>query len=795
MPANLTRTQQKQIKAVVDRAKKDNGVPQTAQQSIPFQRMFPDGVCRVTDNYYTKTIQFQDINYQLAQQEDKTAIFDEWCSFLNFFDSSIHFELSFMNMSTDAESFEKSIRIPYRKDDFNQIRAEYSQMLRKQLAQGNNGLTKTKFLTFGIEADSMKQAKPRLNHIENDLLNNFRRLGVVAHTLNGKERLHLMHSMFHVGDNDKFIFDWKWLVNSGLSVKDFIAPTSFAFKGSRTFQMGSLYGAMSYLAITASDLSDRMLADFLDMESSQIVTMHIQSVDQTAAIKTIKHTITELDRSKIEEQKKAVRSGYDMDIIPSDLATYGKDAKALLKELQSQNERMFMMTMLVMNTGRTEQELETNVFQAQSLAQKHNCNLRRLDFQQENALMSSLPLAYNQIDIHRGLTTSSTAIFVPFTTQELFQTGEEALYYGLNALSNNLIMVDRKKLKNPNGLILGTPGSGKSFSAKREITNAFLVTDDDVIICDPESEYSPLVNKLNGQCIVISPSSSQYINPMDINANYSEEDNPVALKADFILSLCELIVGGKDGLQPVEKTVIDRCVHQIYQNYFNDPKPENMPILEDLYNALLEQEEKEARHVATALEIYVKGSLNLFNHRTNVDIHNRLVCYDIKQLGKQLKKIGMLVVQDQVWGRVTTNRNAGKATRYYMDEFHLLLKEEQTAAYSVEIWKRFRKWGGIPTGITQNVKDMLRSPEIANILENSDFIYMLNQASDDRNILAQRLNISPHQLSYVTNSGEGEGLLFYGNVILPFVDRFPTDLELYRIMTTKLSEVQDEKEV
>ena len=795
MPANLTRTQQKQIKAVVDRAKKDNGVPQTAQQSIPFQRMFPDGVCRVNDNYYTKTIQFQDINYQLAQQEDKTAIFDEWCSFLNFFDSSIHFELSFMNMSTDAESFEKSIRIPYRKDDFNQIRAEYSQMLRKQLAQGNNGLTKTKFLTFGIEADSMKQAKPRLNHIENDLLNNFRRLGVVAHTLNGKERLHLMHSMFHMGDNDKFIFDWKWLVNSGLSVKDFIAPTSFAFKGSRTFQMGSLYGAMSYLAITASDLSDRMLADFLDMESSQIVTMHIQSVDQTAAIKTIKHTITELDRSKIEEQKKAVRSGYDMDIIPSDLATYGKDAKALLKELQSQNERMFMMTMLVMKTGRTEQELETNVFQAQSLAQKHNCNLRRLDFQQENALMSSLPLAYNQINIHRGLTTSSTAIFVPFTTQELFQTGEEALYYGLNALSNNLIMVDRKKLKNPNGLILGTPGSGKSFSAKREITNAFLVTDDDVIICDPESEYSPLVNKLNGQCIVISPSSSQYINPMDINANYSEEDNPVALKADFILSLCELIVGGKDGLQPVEKTVIDRCVHQIYQNYFNDPKPENMPILEDLYNALLEQEEKEARHVATALEIYVKGSLNLFNHRTNVDIHNRLVCYDIKQLGKQLKKIGMLVVQDQVWGRVTTNRNAGKATRYYMDEFHLLLKEEQTAAYSVEIWKRFRKWGGIPTGITQNVKDMLRSPEIANILENSDFIYMLNQASDDRNILAQRLNISPHQLSYVTNSGEGEGLLFYGNVILPFVDRFPTDLELYRIMTTKLSEVQDEKEV
>ena len=782
------------MQEIIERAKRDDGIPRTAQQSIPFQRMFPDGICRVNDRYYTKTIQYQDINYQLAQQEDKTAIFEEWCSFLNFFDSSIHFELSFMNMATDAEVFEKNIRIPLRNDHFNSVRSEYSQMLKTQLAQGNNGLTKTKYITFGIEAESMREAKPRLDHVQTNLMNNFKRLGVVAKVLNGKDRLQLMHAMFHMGDNDRFYFDWSWLVGSGLSVKDFIAPTSFSFPGGRTFTMGSLYGAMSYLQITASDLSDQLLKDFLDMETSEIVTMHIQSVDQTAAIKQIKHTITELDRSKIEEQKKAVRAGYDMDIIPSDLATYGKDAKALLKELQSQNERMFLITFLIMNTGKTEQELENNVFQASSIAQKHNCNLRRLDFQQEQGLMSSLPLANNLIEIQRALTTSSTAIFIPFTTQELFQNGDEALYYGLNALSNNLIMVDRKKLKNPNGLILGTPGSGKSFSAKREITNAFLVTDDDVIICDPEAEYTPLVNCLEGQVIKISPTSTDYINPMDINESYSEDDNPLALKADFILSLCELIVGGKEGLQPIEKTVIDRCVHQIYQHYFEDPKPENMPLLEDLYHALLQQEEKEAHRVATALEIYVKGSLNLFNHRTNVDINNRFVCYDIKELGKQLKKIGMLIVQDQVWGRVTANRSAGKTTRYYMDEFHLLLKEEQTAAYSVEIWKRFRKWGGIPTGITQNVKDLLSSREVENIFENSDFVYMLNQAAGDRQILAQQLNISPHQLSYVTHSGEGEGLLFYGNVILPFVDHFPTDLALYKIMTTKLSDISETKE-
>ena len=794
IPPNLSKEQQKQIHHIIENAKRNDEIPHTAQQSIPFQRMFPDGICRVTNQYYTKTIQYQDINYQLAQQEDKTAIFEEWCSFLNFFDSSIHFELSFMNMATDTESFEKNIRIPLRNDNFNGVRQEYSQMLKRQLAQGNNGLTKTKYITFGIEAISMKEAKPKLEHVQVNLMNNFKRLGVKARVLDGKERLQLMHAMFHMGDQEKFFFEWNWLVESGLSVKDFIAPTSFSFPGSRMFTVGDMYGAMSYLQITAPELSDQLLKDFLDMDSSQVVTMHIQSVDQTAAIRQIKHTITELDRSKIEEQKKAVRAGYDMDIIPSDLATYGNDAKSLLKELQSQNERMFLMTFLVMNTGKTKQELDNNIFQASSLAQKHNCNLRRLDFQQEQGLMSSLPLAYNQIEIQRALTTSSTAIFVPFTTQELFQSGEESLYYGLNALSNNLIMVDRKKLKNPNGLILGTPGSGKSFSAKREIANAFLVSDDDIIVCDPESEYSALVKRLNGQIIRVSPSSNQYVNPMDINECYSEEDNPVALKSDFILSLCELIVGGKEGLQPIEKTVIDRCVHQIYQKYFEDPNPDNMPLLEDLYDALMEQEEKEAHHVATALEIYVKGSLNLFNHRTNVDIQNRIVCYDIKELGKQLKKIGMLIVQDQVWGRVTANRSAGKTTRYYMDEFHLLLKEEQTASYSVEIWKRFRKWGGIPTGITQNVKDLLSSREVENIFENSDFVYMLNQAAGDRQILAQQLNISPHQLSYVTHSGEGEGLLFYGNVILPFIDRFPTDLELYRIMTTKLSEVQEAKE-
>jgi len=927
----LSRADRKQIEAAIARANRTDKKEKSAQDSIPYERMWPDGICRVADGHYTKTIQFQDINYQLSQNEDKTAIFEGWCDFLNYFDSSIQFQLSFLNLAASEETFARAINIPLQGDDFDSIRVEYTTMLQNQLARGNNGLIKTKYLTFGIDADSLKAAKPRLERIETDILNNFKRLGVAAETLDGKARLAQLHGIFHMDEQVPFRFEWDWLAPSGLSTKDFIAPSGFEFRTGKQFRMGKKYGAVSFLQILAPELNDRMLADFLDMESSLIVSLHIQSVDQIKAIKTVKRKITDLDRSKIEEQKKAVRAGYDMDIIPSDLATYGAEAKKLLQDLQSRNERMFLVTFLVLNTADNPRQLDNNVFQASSIAQKYNCQLTRLDFQQEEGLMSALPLGLNQIEIQRGLTTSSTAIFVPFTTQELFQNGKEALYYGINALSNNLIMVDRKLLKNPNGLILGTPGcfegktrilltdgstpsfaelveagiteamvkaydydtgeivdakakdiriekyvdelkvieledgtrlsctdthlimdadgqfieankitdgqrlsgghlavrvafqrltekvpvydltvpkygnfllanslivhnSGKSFSAKREIANCFLLTNDDIIICDPEAEYAPLVERLHGQVIKISPTSSNYINPMDLNLDYSDDESPLSLKSDFILSLCELIVGGKEGLQPVQKTIIDRCVRLVYQTYLNDPRPENMPILEDLYNLLRAQEEKEAQYIATALEIYVTGSLNVFNHQSNVDINNRIVCYDIKELGKQLKKIGMLVVQDQVWNRVTINRAAHKSTRYYIDEMHLLLKEEQTAAYTVEIWKRFRKWGGIPTGITQNVKDLLSSREVENIFENSDFVYMLNQAGGDRQILAKQLGISPHQLSYVTHSSEGEGLLFYGSTILPFVDHFPKDTELYRIMTTKPQELKKEDE-
>ena len=675
----------------------------TAQQSIPYHEMGRDGICRVQDKFYSKTIRFYDINYQLAQNEDKNAIFENWCDFLNYFDSTIHFQLSFINQHSNMAEYEKVIHINPQEDEFDDLRMEFAQMLNNQLAKGNNGLMRTKYITFGIEAENIREARPKLERIESDIMNNFKILGVTAYPLNGTERLQIMYETFNQDNKVPFHFSYDDVLRTGLSTKDYIAPTSFVFKNGKDFQMGGTMGAVSYLQILAPELTDKMLAEFLEMDSNLMVNFHIQSIDQMKAIKLVKSKVTDINRMKIEEQKKAVRAGYDMDIIPSDLNTYGGEAKRLLEDLQSRNERMFLVTALFLNTAETKQELENVVFQTAGIAQKYNCALKRLDYQQEQGLMSCLPLAMNLVPIKRALTTTSTAIFVPFTTQELFMGGE-SIYYGLNALSNNLIMADRKKLKNPNGLILGTPGAGKSFAAKREITNAFIVTKDDIIVCDPEGEYYPLFRAFHGQVIRISPTSHDYINPMDINLDYADDDDPLSLKSDFILSLCELVVGGKNGLEPVEKTVIDRCVRLVYQDFLSDPVPEKMPILEDLYNLLREQKEQEAQRLATALEIYVNGSLRVFNHRTNVELNNRMVCFDIKDLGKQLKKLGMLIVQDQVWNRVTINRSENKSTRYYIDEFHLLLKEEQTAAYSVEIWKRFRKWGGIPTGITQNVK-------------------------------------------------------------------------------------------
>lgn len=761
---------------------------ETAQETIPYEQMFSDGICRVKGGY-TKTILFNDLNYLLASNEEQSIIFEEYCDFLNYLDSSIFVQICIMISPISEAAANNSIRLPDISDKHGKVRKEFTDFLYEQFTKGNNGLRKMKYITFGIKSDSLKAAKPRLMRVEADLLMNFKKMGVSALPLNGYERLALLHDCFHPDASGRFCFSWEDMPRSGLSTKDYIAPSSFNFEETDCFRVGKVWGAVSFLQINPTEHSEELLHGLIGIGHPITVTINLRSMDQAKAIKEIGRLLSDLGKMRIEEEQKAFRGGY-FAALPPELKSSSEDVEVLLRDLQKRNERMFKANVLVMMTAKSQQKLETQMFSARGIAQMYNCDLKRLDYRQEQGLMSCVPIGINEVDIQRSLTTSEAAVFLPFTTQEIFMEGE-ALYYGLNALSNNMIMANRKLLKNPNGIILGIPGSGKSFAAKQEILIVFLVTRDDIIITDPEAEYFPLVSCLGGQVIKLSATSPHCVNPMDMQPDMLEGENPIALKSDFLLSLFALIMDNE--LTAQEKSIIDRCIPAVYRDYLNDPRPENMPILEDLYNLILEQAEtdEKAKNIAVALEIYVKGSLKQFNQRTNVDIQNRLVCFDIKELGNNLKAIGMLILQDQVWQRVTANRAAKRTTWFYQDEFHLLLREEQTAKYSIEIWKRFRKWGGIPTAITQNVKDFLENPQIENILDNSDFALLLSQAPGDREILEKRLGISHRQLEHVTSAPAGEGLVKSGSSIVPFVNRFPKDTELYRLMTTKPDEVKE----
>ena len=761
----------------------------SAQQTIPYVAMHPDGVCQLPGGLYTKTVEYEDINYAVASTEDQTAIFGGWSSFLNYFDSSLPFQLSFVNRRSRSANRYK-VNISTQHDDFDSIRDEFVDMLKGQIAKSNNGIERSKYITFGLPAGNVAEARPRLGRVESDVMGNFKRLGVQSQPLDGRERLAVLHGQLHPGSREPFHFAWKDIPKTGMGTKDYIAPDSFDFRDSRTFRVGRYFGAASYLQIMASELSDRLLAEILELDAELTVTLHIQTVDQLKAIKTIKGKISDIGRMKAEEQKKAVRAGYDMEILPPDLITFSKDAAELLADLQSRNERMFLLTFTVVNLAPTRQRLENDVFTVGGITQKYNCALKRLDWQQEQGFVSSLALGYNGIEIQRGMTTSSTAIFIPFMTRELRMDGQ-ALYYGMNALSHNVIMADRKKLKSANGMYLGSTGSGKSFAAKRELINVFLATSDRIVVVDPMGEYAPLVRRLGGQVIEIAPDSPNHINPMDIQLSTNDEDSPLSMKADFLLSLCELIVGGKEGLQPIEKTVIDRCVRLVYRELALGIGSGDMPLLQDLYEELLKQPEPEARRVATALELYCTGSLNLFNHPTNVQTDARVVCIVLKGMGENLRKIAMHITNEYVTSAVNTNHAEGLATWCYFDEFHILLRDPLTASYFVAVWKMLRKKGCVPSALTQNVKDLLASREIEAILDNTDFMILLSQAQSDRAILAKQLGISEHQLSYITHSNSGEGLLFYGSVTIPFVDRFPKG-EIYNLLTTRPEDMAHE---
>lgn len=785
----LTKEEKKILSARMAEIKAEGKTKGTVQNTIPYNVMYRDGICEVSENFYSMTVQFFDANYSIAEFDEQNNIFDKYCDIINLFDNTIRFQLTFENQNRSKDKLMKTVQIPQQNDEFNDIRKEYSSMLTDKLLKGSNGQSSRKFITFGIEAASYKSARAKLFGIKNDVIKGFKAFGVGAKALDGKERLETLYYSLNPYSNQSFVFDWDAMLHAGMDTKDFICPKSFKFN-KQDFETGNAYGAVWGLNILAGELSDEILRNFLEMQNLFCVNLHIEPLDQIDALKFVKKKLTNVEQMKIDEQKKASQSGYDPDILPPQIKMYIDDIEKLLADLNSKNERLFHISISIRAYAKSKKDLKLQAEMLKRICQKNNCTMFPYDYRQEQTLVSTLPLCYNDIPVSREMHTSGIAIFVPFTTKELFQDGQ-ATYYGVNTLSGNMIRANRSRLKNPNGLILGTPGSGKSFSVKREILDCFLTTTDDIIVCDPEGEYFPLVQALHGQLIRIASNSEQHINPMDISIDDYLFENPmeiIADKSDFLISLCEIIVGGRYGLSSEERSVIDKCVQRIYKNFIeSEPTAEKMPLLSDLQNEL-KKEGEVALRVSNSLEMFVNGSQNLFNHHTNIDMQNRLICFDIKELGNQLKKVGMLIVQDTVWNRVSQNREKKKITRYYIDEFHLLLKEEQTAKYSAEIWKRFRKWGGVPTGITQNVKDLLQSQEVENIFDNSDFVYMLNQASGDRDILAEKLHISKEQMEYVTNSGPGEGLIRYDKVLLPFTDHFPTNTEMYRLMTTKPSE-------
>ena len=796
----------KELRSILSGKGRKGKAPLTAQKSITFEHMYQDGVCRVTGSYYTKMVEFYDINYELLDTPGQADILQAYSELLNYFEPGIKFQLFLFNRKVNEETLVSQINIPLQDDGFDYIREEFSQMLKNQMARGNNGIIKSKYMVFGIGAGSYREAKQRLAVIETGVIKNFHNIGAPAKAMDGKERLCLLHEYFNQYSMEAFRFSYKEMALAGLGVKDYVAPPGFDFRNPCSFKSGKMYGSVFYLDMSAPRFTDGLVKKLLDIDSNITVTIHMNTADPVKALKMVKKALTNIQKTKIDEQKKAVRSGYDMDILPADITTYEKDTLELLEDLNTSNQKIINATFLITCYGRTKSSMEKLVQRVSGIIQQANCNLRNLQYLQEQGLMASAPVGCNGTGVSRGITTKSAAVLVPFSTQEIFMPAP-ALYYGLNTLSNNMVLADRKKLRTPNGMVLGTPGSGKSFSAKREILGCFLMTDDDVAICDPEGEYFPLVHALKGQVVRLATNSTDYLNPMDIQAGDIGDREALRLKSDFIITLCDMLAGGKNGLGNDEKGIIDQCIEKVYKCYFKNPLPENMPVLGDLYNELLKYEpvnvEKElameakakAVRIANSLVLYVHGSQNYFNHRTNVDSMNRIMCFDIKELGNQLKELGMLVVQDAVWNRVSRNRERRVATRYYCDEFHLLLKEKQTALYSVEIWKRFRKWGGIPTGLTQNVTDFLKSPEVEGILGNSDFIYMLNQSAPDREILAEKLGLSGKQLGYVTGAEPGSGLIIFDNAVIPFTDRYPKDTLTYKIMNTKPEEAVQQEDI
>jgi hypothetical protein len=757
-------------------------VPKGVQQAIPIRAIWPDGIFRV-GNKFSKSYRFEDINYAVASKEDKEAMFLSYSELLNSFDSGATTKITINNRRLNKADFESSILIPLKDDRLDEYRREYNRMLLDK-ATGANSIVQDKYVTVSVMKKNIEEARNYFSRIGTDLITHFSHLGSKCVELDATDRLRILHDFFRAGEETDFHFDMSTTMRKGHDFKDFICPDTFEFEKDH-FRMGNKFGRVIFLREYASYIKDSMVSELCDLNRNMMLSLDIIPIPTDEAVREVENRLLGVETNITNWQRRQNQSNNFSAVVPYDMEQQRKESKEFLDDLTTRDQRMMFAVLTMVHIADSKEQLDSDTETLLTNARKHLCQFSTLIFQQMDGLNTVLPFGLRKIDAIRTLTTESTAVFIPFRAQEISHSG--GIYYGQNVISKNMIIANRKHLLNGNSFILGVSGSGKSFTAKREIVNQILSSDDDIILIDPEREYSSLVKAMGGEIIHISATSPNHINAMDMSKDYGDGANPVILKSEFVLSLCEQLIGGHN-LGAKQKSLIDRCTASVYRTYLQSNYRDKLPTLQDFHAELLKQSEPEAQEIALAIELFTSGSLNTFAKPTNVDVNNRLICYDILDLGKQLLPIGMLVVLDSILNRITQNRAKGKNTFIIIDEIYLLFQHEYSANFLFTLWKRVRKYGAFCTGITQNVDDLLQSHTARTMLANSEFIVMLNQASTDRMELAKLLNISDLQLSYITNVDAGNGLIKVGSSLVPFTDQFPHNTKLYRLMTTKPGE-------
>jgi len=774
----------KSLRTLFKQDKEEFVVPNNVQDVIPVKRIWEDGIFLVGKNKYSKCYRFSDINYAVASKNDKEGMFLEYSELLNSFEVGATTKITILNRRLNKIDFENTILLPKNNDELDIYRDEYNKMLLDKTV-GANSITQEKYITVSVNKKDIEEARSYFNRVGADLINHFSRLGSKCVELDAVDRLRIFHSFYRTGEENLFEFDTIKTMRKGHSFKDYICPDTFEWDKDY-FKMGNKYGRVLFLKEYANYIKDTMVAELTDINRNLMMSLDVIPIPMDEAVREVENRRLGVETNITNWQRRQNANNNFSAVIPYDLEQQRNESKEFLDDLTTRDQRMFVSVLTLVHTADTKEQLDTDTESILTTARKHLCQLAILKWQQMDGLNTAMPFGVRKINTLRTLTTESLAVFIPFRVQEI--NHEDGIYYGQNVISKNMIVADRKQLLNGNSFILGVSGSGKSFMGKNEIVNIMLRNPNaDVIVIDPEREYSSLINALGGEVIKISSTSDNHINAMDLNSEYGDGANPVILKSEFILSLCEQLIG-TNNLGPKQKSIIDRCTASVYRHYQQGNYQGTPPTLQDFREELLKQNEPEAKEIALALELFTKGSLNTFAKPTNVETNNRLICYDIIDLGEQLMPIGMLVILDSILNRISRNRKKGKTTYIFIDEIYLLFKYEYTSRFIFELWKRIRKYGGCATGITQNVEELLRNDKARLMLANSELIIMLNQSATDRMELAKLLNISEMEMTYITNAGTGEGLIRVRNSLIPFRNKFPKNTRLYKLMTTKLEE-------